>query len=207
MIRTVLLTGLCMLITACVTTQPQIHRHDEAILDNLRSGGYVIFFMHAAADRTSTDASSDLEVCADQPRLNGLGKTQAKVIGKSMRKLEIPVGEVYASQYCHCLNTARLAFGRATASLDITHSRKAQEAERQRRIQALTSMLASLPDKGTNTVIVGHAAMLKAAQHINLQAGEAAIFKPDGKGATVFVSQVKPNGWQTLVSRISDEEQ
>lgn len=205
MIRVGLSAGICMLVAACATTQHSTHSQDRAILDDLREGGFVIFFMHAATDPAPASASNDND-CSTQPRLNGLGKTQAKVIGKSLRKLKIPVGGVVASSYCPSIKTAKLAFRRATPAADITLTGAHDTAEIQRRALALKNMLAQAPTQGTNTVIVGHAVMLKALHHIELEDGEAAIFKPDGKGSAELISLVKANGWQTLVSRVYDSD-
>lgn len=202
-----LINGLCVFVSACTTTQLGIHSQDKAILDQLREGGFVIYLVHAAADQDTkvTHVFSRSE-CEAIPNLTGLGKTQAKVIGKSIYKLKVPIGTVYSSQHCDCYNTAILAFGHATPSVDITLNHDINSHELQSRIQHLNAMLAADPDTGSNTILVGHAEMLKSAQRIELEEGEAAIFKPTGNGATELFSQVKANGWQVLVSNLNNSK-
>jgi phosphohistidine phosphatase SixA len=52
--------------------------------------------------------------CAEEVNLSSRGLEQAKRIGEAFRAHGITVGEVLSSPYCRCIDTGRIAFGRAT---------------------------------------------------------------------------------------------
>ena len=53
--------------------------------------------------------------CAEEVNLSASGVEQAKRIGEAFRAHGIAVGEVLTSPYCRCIDTGKLAFGRATS--------------------------------------------------------------------------------------------
>lgn len=194
-----------LLVSACAgKPNKDIHAKDLGFISDIQRGGYVIFFRHAATDQSQKDTDmQNLADCDKQRRLNGLGRSQSKVIGKSFQKLKIPVGDIITSPYCRCINTAKLAFGRAEPTMAIASYIGVTKMEARRRVKALKDMLAVVPRKGTNTVIVGHKLMFKDASGILIEEGEAAIFEPSvlkvkGEGSTKLVATVKPNEWQKV---------
>jgi phosphohistidine phosphatase SixA len=52
--------------------------------------------------------------CVEEVNLSSRGVEQAKRIGEAFRVHGIAVGEVRTSPYCRCVDTGKLAFGRAT---------------------------------------------------------------------------------------------
>src|SRR5206468_1235478 len=88
-------------------------RGDETLWTLLRDGGHVILLRHAATDRTFGDPPGfRLDDCSTQRNLIDEGRAQAKRLGAALRARAVPVGRVLSSQWCRCLETARLAFGR-----------------------------------------------------------------------------------------------
>lgn len=56
-----------------------------------------------------------LDACATQRNLSEAGREQARRAGSRLRERAIPIATVLSSRWCRCLETARLAFGEATA--------------------------------------------------------------------------------------------
>lgn len=172
---------------------------ESRLLADLQDGGYVIFFRHAATDHSSSDVDKvNLENCDKQRNLSNRGRQQAKNIGYSFQQLAIPVGEVISSYYCRCVDTANIAFHKATATMDITSIQGVTPEVRSQRIANLRSLLNKPPQDKTNTVIVAHKWMFKEAGGHLLEEGEAAIFKPVEGGTAQFVKRVKPDEWMML---------
>jgi hypothetical protein len=75
----------------------------------LRDGGYVIVFRHGAThqDQADTDPLNPDNV-AKQRQLNNDGRALAKSIGEALRKLRIPVGQVYTSLFRRAIDTGAL---------------------------------------------------------------------------------------------------
>src|SRR4030095_16347217 len=54
-----------------------------------------------------------LEDCSTQRNLDDNGRAQARRVGEAFRQHGIAVGRVLSSPRCRCLDTARVAFGKA----------------------------------------------------------------------------------------------
>jgi broad specificity phosphatase PhoE len=185
-----------LLITGCATHKTG---QSDGLLSALQQGGYVIFFRHAATDHTQKDTDlNDPTNCAAQRHLDERGREQSRIIGEGFKINKIPVGDVVTSQFCRCSNTAKIAFGKAQTSIDITSIQGVTPEERQRRIAGIREMLNTPPRPGTNTVLVAHKWMFKDASGVLLEEGEAAIFKPQSEGMALLVRRVLPEQWKTL---------
>ena len=83
------------------------------LIINKSVGGSVM--RHALAPGSGEPAGFVLENCSTQRNLNDEGRQQAERWGDLLRAQHSGVISVYSSQWCRCLDTARLAFGHATA--------------------------------------------------------------------------------------------
>ena len=195
--RTALAALLLALLSSCATNHTG---KPDSLLSDLQEGGYVIFFRHAATDHSQKDTDKkNLANCETQRRLDDKGRQQSRDIGEGFKAKGIPVGEVNTSYYCRCINTAKIAFGKATPSMDITSIQGVPLDVRQQRITNLRKVLNTPPKAGTNTILVAHKWMFKDASGHLLSEGEAAIFKPQKKGVVAqFVRRVKPEEWKDL---------
>jgi hypothetical protein len=82
------------------------------LLATLKAGGNVIFIRHAATEKDFADqVSAVMGDCSTQRTLSEAGWQRARAIGQAFDQLQIPVGEVYSSEYCRAWQTADLAFG------------------------------------------------------------------------------------------------
>jgi len=169
------------------------------LLQSLKRGGHVIFFRHAATVPGGDSDLQNLSNCAAQRNLSDRGRQQSEQIGAAFRRLAIPVDRVLSSALCRTVDTATLAFGRAEQTLDLTSLPQAgNDAEEQRRIEALRRLLSTAPPPGQNTVLVGHLFNIQRAAEISLAEGEAAVFAPRGEGRFEVVDTVSPEEWEAL---------
>jgi phosphohistidine phosphatase SixA len=88
---------------------------DEHLWAALKQGGKVILLRHTHVDIREGIGRLAPGDYAAEVNLSASGVEQAKHIGDAFRAHGITIGEVLASPYCRCLDTGRLAFGRATA--------------------------------------------------------------------------------------------
>src|SRR6185295_16326044 len=125
--------------------------------------------------------------------LSAEGRAQAAQIGKAIKGLRIPVGNVLAGPFCRTKDTARLAFGRVAVSNDLSFVMGAEESETRRLKDALRTMLSTPPAPGTNVVLVSHSANLREAAGIFAKPeGVAYIFRPLPNGKFEAVARVLP---------------
>lgn len=191
------------LVTAAATWAGTANAEDKplatmaALLDSLREGGLVIYLRHTTTVPTNaSDKAEDLADCEEQRKLSAAGQAEAVRIGKSIKALGIPIGMVIASPYCRTKDTARLAFGRFAENRDLGFVMGADAGETRRMAESLRRMLATLPDKGTNSVIVSHSANLfEAAGIFAKPEGAAYIFRPQADGGFEVVAKILPDDW------------
>ena len=88
---------------------------DAYVWAALKQGGKVILLRHAHVDIREGIGRLAPGNCGAEVNLSPRGVKQAKGIGEAFRAHGIAVGEVLTSPYCRCIDTGRLAFGRATA--------------------------------------------------------------------------------------------
>lgn len=169
----------------------------------LRSGGYIIFFRHV---KTETDYADQvfarMGYCSTQRVLGEEGWQQARAIGKAFQALKIPVGKVYASEFCRAWQTADLAFGRyeKVAGLNFAPAEEYTDAQVKQMRDGIMPLLSAVPTRGTNTVIVGHDDVFEAATGIYPEPqGVAYIIKPDEKGKFELIANVMADEWEKLL--------
>ena len=169
-----------------------------ALIKELQKGGYVIFFRHGiTAEHGEKDVSdADLDDCSRQRNLSEAGQQQTKEIGTAFKALRIPSGEVYASPYCRCVDTAKNIFGKATKSRALHFAIHLRTTDRTTITAQLLDLLAKVPATGTNNALVSHTANLQEAVGIwPKPEGVAHVFKPKGDGTFTYVGMMQPEVW------------
>jgi hypothetical protein len=164
---------------------------DTALVTRLREGGYVLYLRHASTDFGQDDSRmTGFEDCTTQRNLTDRGREEARAIGKHVQRLKIPIGDVLASPYCRTMETARLAFGKATASNDVRGG--PVDANR---YEPLRKLLSSPVPKGSNRVISSHGnPFIALAGPPYLAEGEIAVVKPEGERFSV-VARIRLSDW------------
>lgn len=174
----------------------------DALVKALQHGGYVIVMRHASSPRQVPDkAIANSDNTKPERQLDQTGRSTSAAMGKALRALKIPIGEVYSSPTYRALETIRLAqlpnpkptpeLGDNGQSMGITT--EAQAAWLQKAVTQFPS--------GTNTLLVTHFPNLTRAfpqDARGVEDGEALIFGPDGKGGAKVVARVKIEDWPKL---------
>lgn len=177
---------------------------DAELLDGLRQGGHVIFFRHAQTEKDYADQASPTLVlgdCSTQRVLSETGWQDARTIGASFETLAIPVGKVFASQYCRAWQTADLAFGNyeKVSGLNFAKAEEYTPAQIAQMRAGILPYLTATPAAGTNTVVVGHDDVFEAASGIYPEPqGTGFVLKPDGNGGFAILAQLEPDEWAAL---------
>jgi len=81
----------------------------EEVLNSLKEGGKIIFIRHALAPGNGDPENFDLNDCSTQRNLNQRGIEQSKFIGSIFNKNQIKIENVYSSEWCRCIDTAKFA--------------------------------------------------------------------------------------------------
>ncbi|HEY6721906.1 MAG TPA: histidine phosphatase family protein, partial [Burkholderiales bacterium] len=169
------------------------------LLAELRKGGYVLYFRHAATDFSQNDERmKGFEDCASQRNLIDKGRADARAVGAAIRELRIPVERVLASPFCRTLETAQLIFGRAEKMQEVRGGPTAPADSE--RYAALRRILSAPVNAGTNVAVVSHGnPFYSLAGPPYLAEGEAAVIRPLG-GDFESVAKIRVESWDALKS-------
>jgi phosphohistidine phosphatase SixA len=175
-------------------------------LEKVLAGGHVLYLRHTETDEATNDSDlSDMSDCSKQRVLSETGRESARKIGQAVAALKIPVGSVITSRYCRAKETAALiGFEKAAESADIDNDKGGTKEDSDNRAAALQKMLATAPEPGKNTLIIGHAPNIRKAAGLDfadIKTGEIAIFTPKAGGDGYdFVARIKQDELLELAS-------
>ena len=171
-----------------------------ALLDELKSGGLILYFRHTSTDfGQNDDAMSGYEDCVRQRNLTDRGRDEARRIGEAVKRLGVPIGNVLASPFCRTRETAQLIFGRETVSAAVRGG-PARPGNGDRYAE-LRKLLSTPPQAGTNLAIASHGNPFHAVTDTQyLAEGEAAVIRPLGAQGFRIVARIPKDGWDALAA-------
>ena len=173
-----------------------------ALVKALEKGGYVIVMRHASSPREVPDKEhANPDNTKPERQLDAEGRATATAMGKALKDLKIPIGEVLSSPTYRALETVRYAqFGKAQPFAELGDNGQSMQGGTAAQAAWLQKRVTQFP-AGTNTILVTHLPNLTGAFPQLAQGmadGEALIFGPDGKGGATLVGRVKIDEWSKL---------
>ena len=147
---------------------------DAAAWQAWRDGKAVLMMRHALAPGVGDPVGFVLEDCNTQRNLNDVGRSQSLAWGKHIREQYSGSIEVYSSQWCRCLETARLLSEDDVTPLPILNSFFAGQGDRVGQTQALLQRF-SQQTVGQPTLLVTHQVNFTALTQVYPSSAEAAI--------------------------------
>lgn len=174
----------------------------KPIVRSLQAGGLTLLMRHAPSD-TAISRQELLRSCATQRNLTVAGREQARTIGRAIRRLRVPIGQVRASPLCRTRDTARLAFGRATLDTMLVNTGiVGTPADDRRRGRALRAFVRRPPKAGENTVLVTHTPNIAAASgEEGVKEGEILVL---GRGGRI-IGRIAAEQWRALSGAATPE--
>jgi len=151
-------------------------------LTELAKPGRVLMLRHAQAPGVGDPPGFRLDECSTQRNLDDSGRRQARALGTRLANAGVANARVYSSQWCRCLETARLLQLGPVSELPALNSFFERSQERDATIAALRSFLASLPADGPPVVLITHQVTINAFTSAGTPSGGGSIFQLDGTG-------------------------
>jgi broad specificity phosphatase PhoE len=160
----------------------------EPVWEALRTPGAVVVVRHSYAPGAFDPPDARLDDCATQRNLDERGRAQAQKLGEAFRSHGIAVGAVLSSPRCRCLDTGRLAFGRAEAWAPLEGSLR--DAERRRRQvgeirAAIAAHRGELP-----LVLVTHGSVVSDVTGLDVQMGAIVVLRRGPHGRHTVAGQL-----------------
>jgi len=151
-------------------------------LAELAKPGRVLMLRHAEAPGVGDPPGFRLDDCGTQRNLDDSGRRQARALGARLANAGVAAARVYSSQWCRCLETARLLQLGPVTELPALNSFFERSQHREATIAALRSFLANLPPDGPPVVLVTHQFTINAFTSAGTPSGGGSIFQLDGTG-------------------------
>jgi broad specificity phosphatase PhoE len=149
-------------------------------LTELAKPGRVLMLRHAQAPGVGDPPGFRLDDCATQRNLDDSGRRQARALGARLANAGVAAARVFSSQWCRCLETARLLQLGPVTELPALNSFFEQAQHRDATVAALRAFLARLPVDGPPVVLVTHQFTINAFTSASTPSGGGSIFQLDG---------------------------
>jgi phosphohistidine phosphatase SixA len=177
------------------------------LVSALKQGGYVVVFRHGATDDSQKDIYPiNFDDMKAQRQLSEKGREMARQIGTAIKKLGIPIGEIYTSRLNRAIETGKLLSDKEVRPVDALTDSGAGSASAMANPTggnakaglALRELVNAAPKAGTNTFIVTHKTNIADAfgkEASDVQEGEAFVYRSSGSAPAAFVTRVKAAFW------------
>lgn len=171
----------------------------QALIRALQHGGYVIVMRHASSpSQAPTPQTADPENVNRERQLDQAGRASASAMGQALRKLKIPIGEVYTSPTYRARETARLAeLPNPNIVPELGDGGRSMQKITEEQAEWLRNKAAQLPP-GVDTIIVTQFPNISQAfpqWSSGMGDGEALVVGPDGKGGTALIGRIPIAEW------------
>ncbi len=157
----------------------------------LRAGGVVALLRHASAPGTGDPPQFRLDDCSTQRNLSADGRAEARALGERLRAERVRVVRVLSSQWCRCLETARLLGAGPVEPFAPLNSFFARRQDGAAQTDALRASLAEAPAEGV-VIMVTHQVNITALTGVFPQAGELVVLRPAGTAPPALIGTIPP---------------
>lgn len=173
------LLGACALLSFAIATPAAAAGQPLA---ELAKPGRLLMLRHATAPGNGDPPGFRIDDCATQRNLDAEGRRQAAELGQRLARAGIVRARVYSSQWCRCLETARLLGLGPVEPLPALNSFYPRPEERDARLATLKEFLARLPADGLPVVLVTHQFTITAFTAGPTASGGGSLFQLNGTG-------------------------
>lgn len=153
---------------------------------DLKRGGYILLLRHATTvPGTGDPVGYTIANCASQRNLSIEGREQAARWGKKITAQGVAIGPVLSSQWCRCLDTATIAFGKVEhwpAINSFFDSPEKAASQTAAVLKRLSLMQPDLHRNKNNIVLVTHQVNITALTGVAPLMGESVVVQVDAEG-------------------------
>ena len=191
-----------------LTMPPHSYAADlNGLVPSLRGGGYVLVVRHGATDDSQKDVYPfKFDDMTAQRQLSEKGRNMARELGEALKKLGVPIGEVYTSQLNRAVESAKLLGGKDVFPVDaLTDSGAGSssamanpDGKNAKAGRAVRDLVNAAPKPGVNNLAVTHKTNVADAfgkEFSDIREGEALVYKTSSSGPAALVARVQANEW------------
>jgi len=181
------LAALALSLCASLTSAAEIVSPDE-----VAKPGRLLMLRHANAPGNGDPPHFRLDDCRTQRNLDSAGRAQARSLGRKLVIAGVKRARVHSSQWCRCLETARLLGLGPVEELPALNSFYPTPEDKQARIASLRAFLSAQPPDGPPLVLVTHQFTIAELTGGATPSGGGALFQLDGTGSPRLIGSIAP---------------
>ncbi len=153
---------------------------------------YFVLMRHSLAPGTGDPANFELGDCSTQRNLSEAGRNQARRTGEAFKERNIQVKEVLSSQWCRCLDTAKLMdLGTVKPFSPLNSFFRDRSTQTEQTTQVRDFILEQKNIPGV-TIMVTHFVNISALTRSGVSSGELVIIKVDQRDQLEVVGRIDP---------------
>ena len=178
-----------LFLAALLALAPLAHA-DDALWAKLKAGGNVVLIRHASTEAGLGDPPGfKLGDCATQRNLSDTGREEARRLGRQFQFRAINLAPIRSSQWCRCLETARLAFNQEPEPWPLLNSLNAQPDKEFDLVDEVGALAAKVKPP-YNAVLVTHNFNIRALTGITPKEAEIIVVRSAGGGKLEVVGRL-----------------
>ncbi len=181
---------LAAMLCLCCSVSAFSSDEDTQLWKMLQSGEHLALLRHAIAPGTGDPPQFELGQCATQRNLSEEGRAQAVKIGDRFREQGITSAQVFSSQWCRCLETAKLLGLGPVEELAALNSFFQQYERRESQTRMLFEWIAR-HNLDRPIVLVTHQVNITALTGIYPASGELVIVHRSSTGDIMTIGTIK----------------
>jgi len=151
--------------------------------------GNVIFLRHAFApgmDANGEPAKFKIDDCSTQRNLDSFGRKQATIIGEKFSAAGIKFGAIYSSQWCRCLETARLLnLGEVFPDASLNSGFKGL-FNKEENLSKLRKNLATLGNREILILMITHQGIISGITGVRVKSGGVVAYNVKTKTSKII---------------------
>ncbi|MBD2151232.1 histidine phosphatase family protein [Pseudanabaena sp. FACHB-1277] len=192
MIQNIVAIASTMMISAVVSFRSDAQSGINDEWSALRGKGKVVLMRHAIAPGTGDPEQFKIDDCSTQRNLSEEGRAQARQAGAEFRKRRIPIQQVLSSQWCRCLETAKLLnLGEVKPEPALNSFFRDRSTEDAQTIQTRRLIVEHQQQDGV-VVMVTHQVNITALTGIVPRSGAAVVVQANTAGDVTVIAELDP---------------
>ncbi len=167
---------------------------ENELIQQMRSGAVVLMIRHALAPGIGDPEEFRLDDCSTQRNLNEQGREQARGIGEWLRVRGIRHVQLYSSQWCRCLDTARLMNLGVVTPLPALNSFFERPEDRAPNLSALRKFIRDNAKPGELIIMVTHQVTISGITDKWTDSGHGKLIRFDLTNSIELLGELDFNG-------------
>ena len=140
--------------------------------------GKILFLRHALAPGFGDPNHFQIGKCGTQRNINEVGRKQAIRLGQTLRNFQLKFNKVYSSEWCRCIETAKLLDIGEIIPFRGLNSFYQEIVPKMQTLELLKMLIKSFEINDLPIVMVTHFVTINSITGISVQSGGAVAFDP-----------------------------